>query len=252
MAYNAGPELDDVLVGWENYLTDLSRPYEILLVDDASTDDTAARAETFAGRNPNIRVLRLEQHGGAGAALRAGFRAVRHPLVLTVACDKQYQPSDLYRALEAIDQVDLVIGYRVGVPVPTWWRVRDGVRFLLSRLLLGAALEPTVCWLGRRGRARRWLARWVFGVRVQDPECPYRLYRREVLDRFIIQSNSSVAQIEILAKANHLECMMAEVPVSWVPSNLPSVDPIEGQASRELYRLFFGPEFQRAAHEVSG
>lgn len=245
LAYNAGPDLEDVLLTWDSYLAGLGRPYEILLVDDASTDETRARAESLAEQTGSLRVVPLEQHSGSGAALRAGLQNVQHPLVLTVPCDKQYQPTDLYRAFEAIDQVDLVAGYRVGLPVPAWWRVRDGVRFVLSRLLLGATVEPTECWLGRRGWRRRWLARWVFGVRVQDPECPFRLYRREVLERLTIQCHSSAAQIEILAKANHLECLMAEVPVSWVASTRPSIDPIENQVGEELRRLFFEPQFLR-------
>ena len=98
-------------------------------------------------------------------------------------------------------------------------------------------------WPGVAGWGRRWLARWLFGVRVQDPECPYRLYRREVLERLPIQCDSSLAQIEILAKVNHLERIMAEVPVSWIPSRNPTLDPVEKAAAMEWRRLFFEPDF---------
>src|SRR5262249_34149767 len=118
LAFNAGPDLEPVVSAWDAYLADMSRPYEILLVNDGSTDDTAARADHLAAAKPHLRVLHHERHCGVGAALRTGIREAGHPLVLTVPSDRQFQPPDLYRIFEAIDQVDLVVGYRVGLPVP--------------------------------------------------------------------------------------------------------------------------------------
>jgi glycosyltransferase involved in cell wall biosynthesis len=251
VAFNGGPELEEVIAAWDAYFIGLTRPYEILLVNDASADDTACRAGKLTEAMPHLRLLSHEQHLGSGAALRTGFLAARYPLVLTVPCDKQYQPPDLYRVLEAIDQVDLVAGYRVGT-LPVVLRIWDLCGRFLARVMLGASLERRGCWPGRAGWGRRWLARRLFGVRVQDPECPYRLYRREILQRLPIQSNSSVAQIEILAKANHLECVMAEVPVSWVPLKNPIVDPVEQRGGQELRRLFFAPDFGTACQLPSG
>jgi glycosyltransferase involved in cell wall biosynthesis len=245
LAFNAAPDLEEVVTAWDTYLADMSRRYEILLVNDGSTDDTGPRADQLAAQKPHLRVLHDERHSGVGAALRTGIREASHPLVLTVPCDKQFQPPDLYRIFEAIDQVDLVVGYRVGLPVPLVPRIWDFMRLLLARVFLGAPLEPRSSWPGWAGWRRRWLARWLFGVRVQDPECLLRLYRRTIFERLPLQSDSSVAQLEILAKANHLECIMAEVPVSWLPPrNLPP-DPIEKQAGRELRRLFFEPTFEK-------
>jgi glycosyltransferase involved in cell wall biosynthesis len=250
LAFNVGAEFDEVVAAWDGYLSGLSRPYEILVVDDGSTDDTAQRAEQAASRLPSLRVLKQDQHLGVGMSLRAGIAAARHPLVFTAPCNKEYSPPDLYRVLEAIDQVDLVAGYRVGPAVPAWLRVRDFCRRFLARVFLGAVLESRESWPGLAGWRRRWLARWLFGVRVQDPECPYRLYRRHILERLPIQCASSVAQIEILAKANHLECIMAEVPVSWVQPASAAVDPVEKTAADEWRRLFFDPDFGHAPNGV--
>jgi glycosyltransferase involved in cell wall biosynthesis len=251
VAFNGGPELEEVIAAWDAYFISLTRPYEILLVNDASADDTECRAGKLAEVMPHLRVLSHEQHLGTGAALRTGLQSARYPLVLTVPCDKQYQPPDLYRVLEAIDQVDLVAGYRVGT-LPVVPRIWDFCGRFLARVMLGASLERRGCWPGWIGWGRRWLARWLFGVRVQDPECPYRLYRREVLQRLSIQSNSSVAQIEILAKANHLECVMAEVPVSWVPPKNAILDSMDQKSSQELRRLFFAPDFGTECQLPSG
>ena len=80
-------------------------------------------------------------------------------------------------------------------------------------------------------------------MRVRDPECAFRLYRRATIERLPIQSNTSVAQIEILAKTNHLECVMAEVAVHWTPPASVLADPVEKNAAREWRRLFHDPDF---------
>ena len=172
---------------------------------------------------------------------RPASRAAQFPLILTATADKQFQPHDLYRFLESIDRVDLISGFRVAWPAPVGVAIWDEFRSLVARVLLGFTREPRVCWLGLAGWRRRWLARWIFGIRVRDPECPFRLYRREIFQRMPIQSDGPAAQIEILAKANHLECIMAEVPVHWEPRE--HVDSSDRTAGKELRKLFFNPEF---------
>lgn len=237
-------DVDEVLAAWHGYLVTLSRPFEILLVDDGSSDGTPERALVLGEQYPELKVLRHEQPRGLGAALKTGIDAARQPLVVTAPCDKQFEPSGLYRILEAIDQVDFVTGYRVGPRLPFLQRLWDDWRRLLARLFLGASLEPRTSWPGLSGWRRRWAARWLFGVRVQDPECPFRLYRREVFDKIPLQCAGSAVLIEILAKANHRECLMAEVPVFWMPPPRSAVHAhADVTASAELRRLFFKPEF---------
>ncbi len=242
-AYQNALEVHEVVAAWQTHLESLERTCEIIVVDDGSSDDTRAQVEALCPRFPNLRLSYLEPHGGIGNALQIGISAAQHPLLVTAPCDKQFFPPDLTRALDAIDQVDLVAGYRVGKPLPLWLRVWDGIRSVLGRILLGATPDKRDCWLGWRHWRTRCAARWIFGVRVHDPECPFRLYRREVFRRIPIQCQSSAAHIEILAKANHLECIMAEVPVSWEPSKSVALDTVESRYWKELRRLFRRPEF---------
>src|SRR5207244_7261644 len=108
-------------------------------------------------------------------------------------------------------------GLRVGRPVP-WWRRWAGRLYRgLLRVVCGLTLEPPVAWLGWRAAGRRALARWLFGVRVQDVECAFRLFRRSIFARIPIQSEGAFVQAEILAKANFLSCWMTEVPVPHQP-----------------------------------
>src|SRR5262249_42578980 len=156
----------------------------------------------LAATVPALRVLHHVAPLGFGAALRAGVAAARQPLLATSTGDRQYQPADLRGLLERIDKVDLVTGYRCWRPVPRLLRWLGAVYRLAVRVLFGISLEPLPCWLGEQGQKKRWLARWVFGVRVHDVECAFRLYRRQIFARIPIQSNGPFALVEILAKAN--------------------------------------------------
>src|SRR5579883_3303890 len=82
-AWNAAGYLKEVLAEWTSYLDDLGRDYEIILVDDGSSDETPALADELAQNNPRLRVHHHTLRQGFGAALRTGLAAARLPLVCT-------------------------------------------------------------------------------------------------------------------------------------------------------------------------
>jgi glycosyltransferase involved in cell wall biosynthesis len=214
-AHNAAADVEVVVAEWHTVLDGLVRPYEIILVNDGSTDDTTMLADLLASRFSRLRVIHHAFRQGFGAALRSGIAAAQHPLLAYTTCDKQYLPAELKRLLDSIDKVDLVTGYRQWLRVPQLLRGLGLVYRIFVRVIFGIPLEPLPCWLGDKGQVKRWFARWIFGVRVHDVECAFRLFRRAVFERIPIQSNGPFAQVEILAKANFLGCWMAEVPVSY-------------------------------------
>lgn len=214
VATDARPHLDDILEKWARHLDKLQRDYELLLIDDGSTDGTAARAEALTTRIPRLRVLRHETRAGFGAALRTGLAAAQHPLVCYAACDPAYQPADVKLLLDHIDACHIVSGARAAAGShPPWWY--------------------------------RWLARWVFGVRVRDVNCAFKLCRRDVFSRIPLQSTGPFVHVEILAKANFLGCVLDEAGVSYRPQSGARTEArlTLGQIARDARRVFNNPDF---------
>jgi hypothetical protein len=240
-AHALATDTQGALQAWRQYLDTLQRPYEIFLIQETRSEVPATPVADLPDAAKPTRVFEYERTIGFRDALDDAIRATQYPLVAFCRADRQYQPADLERMLAVIDKVDLVAGYRAGGKTP-WWRVvLDTVIELTSRFVLGVPLEPRVCWLGAEGWGRRWVARWIFGLRVVDPECPFRLARREIFLHLPIQSGGPFVHVEILAKANHLSCLLAEEGVTWTPPIDATTDAISfGHDAR----LVFGtPDF---------
>jgi glycosyltransferase involved in cell wall biosynthesis len=111
-------------------------PYEVLFVDDGSTDSTPDVLARLAGEDRAIRVLRQRPNQGQSAALAAGWRAARAPVVVTLDADLQNDPADIPRVLAALSGYDVVSGVRVKRQ-DTWLRrlssrIANGVRNRLT------------------------------------------------------------------------------------------------------------------------
>ncbi len=133
--------------------------WELLLVDDGSTDATVAVAEELAERDRRIRVLKLARNYGQTAAMQAGFDHARGAVVVTMDGDLQNDPADIPRLVARLEEgFDLVAGYRE--------RRQDKV---ITRKI------PS--WVANRLIGR------VTGIPIRDNGCSLKAYRRELLDR---------------------------------------------------------------------
>jgi glycosyltransferase involved in cell wall biosynthesis len=222
------------LEAWRKYLDALHRPYEIMLIQETRSEVSPEPADV-------THTFPYDRTAGFRAALNEAIHAAQHPLLAFCPADRQYHPADLERLLKPIDQVDLVVGYRAGGQAPPWRVLLDMALAILSRILLGMPLEKRTSWLGSNGWGRRWVARWIFGIRVTDPECPFRLARREMFEHLPIQSGGPFMQIEVLAKANHLSCYLAEELVTWTPPSMPASDAIT--FAQDARVVFHAPDF---------
>jgi glycosyltransferase involved in cell wall biosynthesis len=143
---------------WEELVPHLERlghPFEVLLIDDGSTDRGAERVRALARRDSRLRLLRLRWRSGQSAAFDAGFRAARGEWIVTLDADRQNDPADIEKLLAALPGWDAVVGWR-RVRRDTWIKrissqVSNAVRNRLS------------------------------GDRVIDTGCSLKLFRRETL-----------------------------------------------------------------------
>lgn len=155
--HNEAPNLPALYDEFTATLTAWGRPYEIVLVDDGSTDDSFAIMAAMQARDSRVRVIRFRRNFGQTAAFAAGFRYARGRLIVTADGDLQNDPADIPRMVELIDQGhDIVCGWR-----------KDRKDTLLTRRL------PSV--LANR------LISWATGVRLHDYGCSLKVFRAEVV-----------------------------------------------------------------------
>ncbi|MHB1425729.1 MAG: glycosyltransferase [Gemmataceae bacterium] len=257
LARNQAASLEALLAAWVTFLNGLDREYELIVVDDGSTDGSGELAEKLAAGYRRVVVRRHSQSQGDGAALRTALLAARYPLFFYTLADSHYAPADLGRLLRKrtdprkpqceIDRVHLLSAYRGGQRIPWPWRILGHLWRIVRRVVFGQAPERFPGWLGWKRHASAFLVRILFGVRYHDVSCPFRLLRREIFARIPLQSNGAFVHVEILAKANYLGLMMGEeVPLE--PGRYPPLTTAMSreerrQMSADAQRVIWHPEF---------
>lgn len=163
-------------------LATMADRFEIIAVDDGSTDGTAQIADRLAAAHPDVvRVIHHPVNRGYGAAVRSGLRAARFELVAFTDGDRQFRIADLARLLSRLGEPggglaepDVVAGYRIKRADPT-------IRLAYAR-------------------AYRACLRLFFGLRVRDPDCACKLFRRGALDGVHVESGGAFLSAELLIK----------------------------------------------------
>ncbi len=256
---NQSAHLESLLAAWVTFLNGLDREYELIVVDDGSTDGTGELAEKLASGYRHVIVRRHERARGEGTALRTALAVTRHPLLFYTIGNAQYQPADLGRLLRKrpdqskpdleIDHVHILSASRSGRKLPWPWRILGEFWRLFLRVLFGEAPQRSPGWLGWKRHAAALLARILFGIRYRDVACPFRLLRREILAYIPLQSDTCFVHVEILAKANYLGLMMGEEvtlePGRYPPLTTEMSDEEWQQMKRDAWRVIRHPEFCR-------
>ncbi|MBW2528311.1 MAG: glycosyltransferase family 2 protein [Deltaproteobacteria bacterium] len=159
--------------------------YELVFVDDGSTDDTWKVIRRLKKKYPTVRGIRLRDNFGKAQALSAGFSRVRGRIVVTMDADLQDDPEDLPSFLEQLDAgLDVVVGWKVNRLDP------------LNRRVLSKIFNGTVAWMT--------------GVKLHDMNCGFKAYRREVIRSLPIYGDI-FRFIPVLAKWRGFR--VGEVPV---------------------------------------
>lgn len=166
--------------------------WEIIMVDDGSSDKTLEIAKNLAKKDSRLIAVSHDKNRGYGAALKTGFSKAKYQLVVFNDGDGQFDFSEINKFLEKISKSDLVIGFRKK-------RLDNPFRHILMNLL------------------KIWDFIF-FGFRFKDIDCGFKLFKKEALDK-IMPFNSEGAMIttEILAKAKRANLKISEVEVRHYP-----------------------------------
>jgi glycosyltransferase involved in cell wall biosynthesis len=187
-AYNDGGTIASMVSTASIALRQVSDDFEIIVVNDGSSDYTARVLNELQERYPELRVIHHPSNQGYGSALRTGFRAARKDWVFYTDGDSQYNPLELTELVAALREgVDVVNGYKLS-------RHDSLIRILV-------------------GRAYHYLVRFFFGLHVRDVDCDFRLIPRKVLDEIGLESVSGAICLELVKKMEDAGCVIAEVPV---------------------------------------
>jgi len=187
-AYNDSGTIASLVIEARVTAQKLTQDFEVIVVNDGSADHTAEILDELARTYPEVRVIHHPKNRGYGGALRSGFSGSTKEFIFYTDGDAQYDPSELAVLWpRMVDGVDVVNGYKISRSDP------------MHRIIIGRVYHHTV--------------KLLFGLKVRDVDCDFRLLRRSVFDRISLEHNSGVICLELMKKLTDAGCVIAEVPV---------------------------------------
>jgi glycosyltransferase involved in cell wall biosynthesis len=161
---------------------------DVIVVNDGSDDASHEVLEDLANTEPSLRIVVHERNRGYGGALLSGFAAATGQWVFYTDGDGQYDPAELAVLVEhASDDVDVVQGYKVR-------RADNTARRVI-------------------GRVYHWFVSALFGLRIRDVDCDFRLIRRSLLERVPLTQTSGAICVEMVCQFQRAGARFVEVPV---------------------------------------
>jgi glycosyltransferase involved in cell wall biosynthesis len=208
--YNEQDNIFRVYESASKVLKNMGIDYQIIFVDDGSTDLTAQIANGIAVADPRVMVIHHFANLGYGSALQSGFRAATKTLIFHSDSDGQFDINELPALIPLIKHYDIISGFRLNR--------QDN----LVRKFNAWCWTTFVCFL--------------FGLKLTDINCAFKLYRRSIFDRIKIRSTGAFINAEIFARANHCGFTITQVGVHHFPrtSGRPT-----GSKPRVIFRAFW-------------
>jgi glycosyltransferase involved in cell wall biosynthesis len=172
-------------------LDDLVEDYQIIIVNDGSSDRTQKIAEELVAGHKNVELRNHQTNKGYGAALRTGFKSATKELVFYTDGDNQFDIRELSLLIPLIDKYDIISAYRIKRQDPFIRKLNAGMYNIALFLL--------------------------FGLRIKDVDCAFKLYKRELFDKIEIISEGALVDAEVLIKARKLGYTIGQVGVHHFP-----------------------------------
>jgi glycosyltransferase involved in cell wall biosynthesis len=187
-AYNDSGTIASMVIRTVKTAAELTSDFEVIVVDDGSADGTADIADELSHTYPQVRAVHHPRNRDYGAALQTGFRAATKDLIFYTDGDAQYDPTELKLLWPQMTaEVDLVNGYKISRQDP-WHRVIIG-------------------------RLYHYIVSLLFGLKLRDVDCDFRLMRRTIFDRINLEKTSGIICVEMIKKIQDAGFRVVEVPV---------------------------------------
>ncbi|HZL94166.1 MAG TPA: glycosyltransferase family 2 protein [Vicinamibacterales bacterium] len=188
-AYNDAGTIASLVITSVKIAATLTDDFEVIVVNDGSRDDTPKILDELARIYPeHVRIVHHEANRGYGGALRSGFAAARKDFVFYTDGDAQYDPAEMTLLWQKMtDDVDWVNGWKISRSDP------------LHRIIIG--------------RVYHHLVKLLFGLKVRDVDCDFRLMRRRIFDVVRLDKDSGVICLEMMKKFQDAGFRVAEHPV---------------------------------------
>jgi len=187
-AYNDSGTIASMVIRTVRTAAELTPDFEVIIVDDGSADSTAEIADELVRTYPQVRAVHHPINRDYGAALQTGFRSATKELIFYTDGDAQYDPAELRALWQRMSpEIDLVNGYKISRSDP------------LHRIIIG--------------RIYHYIVSILFGLRLRDVDCDFRLMRRTIFDRINLEKTSGIICVEMMKKIQDGGFRIVEVPV---------------------------------------
>ena len=190
-AYNEEANIERMVQNFRTILPEVVEDYEIIIVNDGSRDRTREIADRLASEDPKVRAVHHERNQGYGAAVRSGIRACNKEYLFFTDGDGQFDVSQLSTLILLLPGYDGVIGFRLNRQDP-WVRKLNA-------------------WAWNR------LVRLLFGLKVRDIDCAFKLFHRKVFGEIELESSGAMISTEMLVKIKNKGYRLQEVGVLHSP-----------------------------------
>ena len=190
-AHNEADNIEAVVSRSLSVLPRIVADLEIVVVNDGSKDNTPDIIDRLAKQDNRVKVVHHPTNLGYGAALQSGFAEASGDLIMFMDSDRQFDIADITALIPYVPHFDVVAGYRIDRKDP------------LYRKLYGK-LFGLVVWV-------------LFGVRMRDVDCAFKIYRAELLKEMKLTAPGALINTEMLARARRRGATVAQVGVRHYP-----------------------------------
>lgn len=188
---NEEENIKDCVVSVDKYLNKRFKDYEILVIASGSTDKTVEIVNKLANKNKHVKLINSKEKLGYGIALRSGFAHSTKELIFYTDSDNQFDIKDMDKMLHLLSSFDIVSGYRINRQDPIMRIFIANVYNLIINIL--------------------------FNLNIKDVDASFKIYKKKVLDKIELKSETGLIDAEVLIKARKKGFSIGQIGVRHFP-----------------------------------